>query len=111
MHRLNVQRAYGVDDVVVILAVGTAEEGGTYPRHGLDLVVAGVEVVDDLLGGKVVEVGVGVGVAHHFVPCVGQGLYRFGVFIHPLAHHEEGGLDVIFAQGVDELLGVLVAPW
>lgn len=96
--------------MVVVLSEGRAEEGGADPGDGLDLVAAGIHVVDDLLGGEGVEVGVGVGVAHDLVAGVGQGPDGVRGFLHPLAHHEEGGLDVVVVQDVDEGLGVLIAP-
>ena len=107
---LHAHGPHGVNHVVVVLPVGTAEQGGPRPRHLFDLVPAGVEVGDDLIGRQAVEVGVGIGVAHHLMARVGQGLHRLGVFVHPLPHHKEGGRHVVLAQNVDELLGVLVAP-
>ena len=98
------------DHVVVIFPVGWTDQGGPHAGDGLDLVVAGGHVGDDLVGGQLGEVGVGVGVVHHLVARVGQGLHRLGVFVHPLPHHEEGGLHVVLPQDVNELLGVLVAP-
>ena len=96
--------------MVVVLPKRRPEEGGADTGDGLDLIVAGVDIGDDLIGGEGVEVGVVVGVAHDLVAGVGQGLHRLGVFIHPLSHHEEGGLDVVLVKDVDEVLGVLVAP-
>ena len=96
--------------MVIVLPKGRPEEGGADTGDGLDLIVAGVDVGDDLIGGEGVEVGVVVGVAHDLVAGVGQGLHRLGVFVHPLAHHEKGGLDIVLVKDVDEVLGVLVAP-
>ena len=96
--------------MVIVLPIGRPEEGGPHPGDGLDLVVAGVEIVDDLLGREGVEVVVVVGVTHHLVAGVGQGFYRLGVFFHPVPHHEKGGLHVVLVQDVDEFLGVLIAP-
>ena len=96
--------------MVVILPIGAAEEGGGGPRHRLDLLRAGGKVLGNLPGREAVEVGVGVGVAHHLVAGVREGLHRLGVFVHPLSHHEKGGLHAVFPQDVDKQLGVLVAP-
>ena len=46
---------------------------------------------------------------HHLVAGVVECLDGLRVFVHPVPHHEEGGLYVVFSQDVDELLGVLVA--
>ena len=107
---LHADGAHGVDRAVVIVAVGQADQGGPHAGDRLDLVVAGVQVGHHLVGGELGVVGVGVGVVHHLVARVVEGLHRFGVFIHPFPHHEEGGRDLVLAENVDELLGVLVAP-
>ena len=39
-----------------------------------------------------------------------QRLHRFRIFVHPFAHHEEGGFELVFVKDLDELLGILVAP-
>lgn len=83
---------------------------GRTPGDGLDLVAGGIEVGNDLVSGQRIEMGVGVGMAHNLVSGVRQGLDRFRVFVHPIAYHEERGPHLVFAQNVDERLGVLVAP-
>ena len=50
------------------------------------------------------------GVVHDLMPGIVEGLHGLRVLIHPVTHHEEGGLDVVFAQNVNEHLSVLVAP-
>ena len=107
---LHADGADRVDGVVVIIPIGQADQGGPDAGDRLDLVVAGVQVGGHLVGGQLGVVGVGVGVVHHLVARVVEGLHRFGVFIHPFPHHEEGGRDLVLAENVDELLGVLVAP-
>ena len=107
---LHANGAHRVDRAVVIIAVGQADQGGPHAGDLFDLVIAGVQVGHHLVGGELGVVGVGVGVVHHLVARVGEGLHRFGVFIHPLPHHEKGGGDVVLPQNIDELLGVLVAP-
>ena len=47
---------------------------------------------------------------HDLVPGIMKGFYGFRIFVHPLAHHEKRGLDVVFSQNVDELLRILIAP-
>lgn len=108
---LHADRADGRDHVVVVFAVGRADEGGAHAGDGLNFVVAGLHIGDDLLPGEFGHMGVGVGVVHHLMARIGEGLYRFRVFVHPVAYHEEGGLYVVLGQDVDEHLGVLVAPW
>ena len=44
--------ADGGDDVVVVLPVGAADQRGRYAGGGADALVAGGDVVDDLLGGR-----------------------------------------------------------
>ena len=107
---LHANGAHRVDRAVVIIAVGQADQGGPDAGDLFDLVIAGVQVGHHLIGGELRVMGVGVGVVHHLVARVGEGLHRFGVLIHPLAHHEKGGGDVVLPQNIDELLGVLVAP-
>ena len=107
---LHADRPGGLHRLVVVVPVGHAHQGGPHARDRLDLVVAGVEVGHHLLGGELGVVGVGVGVVHHLVARVGKGFHGLGVFIHPGAHHKEGGLHPRVAQGVGELLGILVAP-
>ena len=50
------------------------------------------------------------GMVHDLVPIVGQCLYRFRVFIHPVAHHKKGAVYFIFIKYVYKLLGILIAP-
>ena len=47
---------------------------------------------------------------HDLVPGIMKGFYGFRIFVHPLAHHEKRGLDVVLSQNVDELLRILIAP-
>ena len=36
-----------------------------------------------------------------------EGQNRLGVFIHPFAHNEKGGLNAVLAQNVDKLLDMM----
>ena len=96
--------------MVVVLPVGAADQGGPHAGDGFDLVVAGRHVGNDLLGGQAVVVGVGVGVVHNLMTSVVEGLHRLRVFVHPVPHHKKGGFDLILAQNVDQLLGILIPP-
>ena len=107
---LHAHGADGGDDVVVVLAVGAADQRGSHASGGADAFIAGGDVVDDLLGCQTVVVVVMVGVAHDLMARVMEGLDGVGVFFRPVAYDEEGGLYVVFLQNVDERLGVLVAP-
>ena len=107
---LHADGPHGVDGAVVVVAIGQADQGGAHAGHLLDFVVAGVQVGHHLIRGQLGVVGVGVGVVHHLVSCVVEGLHRLGIFVHPLAHHKEGGGHAVLSQDINELLGVLVAP-
>lgn len=99
-----------VDGVVVIVAVGQADQGGPPAGDRLNFVVAGVQVGHHLVGRELGVVGVSIGVIHYLVACVVKSFYRFRIFIHPLAHHKESGRDLVLTQDVNQLLGILVAP-
>ena len=107
---LNAHPPDGGDDVVVILPERRAEERGALAGDLLDLIVAGVDVLHNLICGEGIEVGVVVGVPHHLVAGICQGLDGLGVLIHPLPHHKEGDFHVVLVKDVDEGLGVFVAP-
>ena len=96
--------------MVVILAVGAADQGGGRAGGGGDALVAGGDVLHDLLGSEGVVVVVVVGVAHDLVARVVQGFDGLRVLLRPISHNKEGGLDTIPRQNVDKRLGVLVAP-
>lgn len=96
--------------MVVILAVGTADQSGTAAGNGFDLIAAGPDVLHDLRGGQAVVMVVVGGMAHDLMARIVKGLHRFRIFVHPVAHHEKGGLDVVLRQNVNEMLGILVTP-
>lgn len=96
--------------MVVILPIRAAEQGGPHAGDRFDLIVAGVQIGDDLVGGQAVEMGMIVGMAHDLVSRIMEGLHRLRIFVHPLSHHKEGGLHIVFRHDVDELLGILISP-
>ena len=96
--------------MVVVLAVGAADQRGRHAGDGADALVTGGHIVNDLLRRQAVVVVVMVGVAHDLVACVVERLHRLRVFLGPVSHHEEGGFHVVSLQNVDERLRVLVAP-
>ena len=96
--------------MVVVLAVGAADQLGRHAGDGLHLVVAGGDVGHDLLGGEGIVVVVVVGVVHDLHAGVVERLHGLGILIHPVAHQKERGLHVVFGQNVNEHLGVFVAP-
>ena len=110
LDRFHVLGADGGDDVVIILSVGTANEGGTDPSDSLDFFIGGLYVGDNLVGGEGIIVVVVQAMRHDLVACIVESFDGLGVFLHPVAHYKKGSLDVISAQNINEILGVLVAP-
>ena len=96
--------------MVVILAVGAADQRGAAAGDGLDLLAALLDVRHDLRGTQAVVVIMVGGMAHDLMPRVVEGLDRLRILIHPVPYHEEGGLDIVFRQNFDEMLCILVAP-
>ena len=96
--------------MIVILTVRTADQRGAAAGDRFDLAAAFLNIRHDLGSGKAVIVIVMGGVAHDLMPCIVEGLDRFGIFIYPVPHHKKSGFYVILCQNVDEVLGVLVAP-
>ena len=76
---LHTHSADGGDDVVIILAVGAADQRGRHTGDGTDALIAGGDVRRDLLCRQAVVVVVVVGVTHHLVPCIMQRLHRLRV--------------------------------
>lgn len=66
---------HSVDGVVIVVAIGQADQGGADPGDLLDFVIAGVQVGGHSVGGELGVVGVGVGVVHDLVARVVEGLY------------------------------------
>ena len=96
--------------MVVILPVGAAEERRADAGDGLDFIAARFDVAADRVGAELREVGVVVRVRHDLVAGVGERLDGLRVFVDPAADDEKGRADAVFAEDVDQRLGVLVAP-
>ena len=96
--------------MVVILPVGTTDQRGGHAGNSTDPLVAGGNIVNDLLSGQTVVMVVVIGVAHHLVARVVQGFDGLRVLLRPISHNKEGGLDTIPRQNVDKRLCILVAP-
>lgn len=111
LNGLHADGADGIDGVVVVVAVGRADQGGAHAGDRLHLVVTGVQVGYNLVGGQLGIVIMGVGVVHDLMSRLMERQHGFRVLLRPLAHHKERGLDVVLPQNINELLGVLVAPW
>ena len=99
-----------LDDGVVILPVGRAEQRGPDAGDSFDLVTAGIEICSHLGRGEGVEVGVVVGVGHDLVSRVMECLNALGVLLRPEADDEKRGLDVVAVKDVDQRLCILVSP-
>jgi len=98
------------DDMVVVFAIGAAEQRRRDPRDGGNFFIAGADIPDNLIRWEPCKMRVVIRVIHDLVAGVGKGLDGFRKFIHPEAHDEKCGLNVIFTQYVNQLLRVLVPP-
>ena len=85
-------------------------EFGGSAGDGLDLAVAVLQFLPDLLAAALGQVWVSAGVVFDLVTGIGERLHRLRIFVHPLPHQKEGGFHVIATQNLDQLLRVLVAP-
>lgn len=99
-----------MDGIVIIVAVGQPDQSGTDPGDCFNFVIAGVQIGYYLIGGQLGIVGVGVGMIHDLMAGIVEGLDGFGIFVYPFSDHEKCGRYLIFAQNINELLGVFVAP-
>ena len=95
LDRLHADGADGGDDVVVVLAERTADQRRADAGERLDLVVAGVHVRDDLVGGQGIVVVVRVGVVHQLIAALDDGLRLFGILVRPVADNEESTLHAV----------------
>ena len=99
-----------VYDVVVVLAVGAAEERGPRPGNCLDFVVAGRDFGRNRVHIQLRHMRMRIRVVHDLHAGPGEGEDALGVFVHPFPHEEEGRLHAVAAQDIYELGRVLVAP-
>ena len=107
---VHAQAVDGAHDRVVVLPVGTAKQRRPRTGDGLNFIGAGVDLRLDLLGAQLRHVRVRARVVHDLVARVRERLDRLRIFVHPFAHDEEGRVDVVLVEDVDEHLRVLVAP-
>ena len=96
--------------MVVILAERAADERRADAGQRLDLIVAGVHVCDDLVGGEGIIMIMRVGVVHELIAAVHDGLGLFGILIRPVAHDKKGTGDTVLLEHVEDLLRVVRAP-
>lgn len=96
--------------MIVIFPIWAADQRRAHSGDRFDLVVAGVDIGNDLLGGQTVIVGVVVAVVHDLVSRLVERAHRFRVLIHPFADYEKSCFDTVTGQYVNQLLGVLVTP-
>ena len=96
--------------MVVILAERAADERRADAGQRLDLIVAGVHVCDDLVGGEGIIMIMRVGVVHELIAAVHDGLGLFGILIRPIAHHKKCTGDAVFLEHVEYPLRVVRAP-
>ena len=86
---------YRCNDMVVIFPVGAAEQAWTHAGDGLDLVIAGIEVGNDLIRTQLIEMVVVIGMVHHLVPRIMQRLHALGILFRPVPHYKERRLDLV----------------
>ena len=96
--------------MVVVFAVGAADQRGADACHRHDFFVALLHVGDDGVGGERIEMVVGVRMVHDLMPCFGDGFAGVGVVVCPVADHEKGSLDLILRQYIQYLLRIVCAP-
>ena len=87
--------------MIIVVAVGAPDQRRAHPGEGFDLIVAGLDLLENTLGGAFGEIGVGIRVIHHLMSRFCQLPDLLRVSIHPLAHQEKGRLYVIFAQDLN----------
>lgn len=107
---LHAHSADGGDDMVIVLAIGTADETWHDASELHDFFVADGDIFRDLLGAEAVVMIVGVRVVHDLVPCVHDRLHGIGVIVCPVAYHEKGGGGIVFLQHIQNFLRVVRAP-
>ena len=98
------------NDMVVILAERAADERRADAGERLDLIVAGVYVRDDPVGGQGIVVVVRVGMVHQLVAALDDGLGLLRVLVRPVADDEEGTLHTVVREHIENLLRVVRPP-
>ena len=83
IHRPVYQRpVYGLLYGIVRVAIGRPNVFRTLTRSRLDSLICALHFVFDFVGGKLIEVLVGIGMAAHQMPFVGRAFRNFGVLVH-----------------------------
>lgn len=95
--------------MVVILAERAADERRADAGQRLDLIVAGVHVCDDLVGGEGIIMIMRVGVVHELIAAVHDGLGLFGILIRPVAHDKKVQVTP-YSLSTSRIFCVLSAP-
>ena len=96
--------------MVIVLSERTADQCRADPGERLDLVVACVDVGNDLLGRERVVVVVRVGMVHQLVSAVNDRFRLLRILVRPVAHHKKSCLDLVFCQNIKDLLRIVRAP-
>jgi len=90
---------------LLVDGVGRTEEEGVDAELGAEETFGEVELEIDLSGGDVGDVGVGEGVVADLVAFAVDALHETDVVFGDLADHEEGALDVVPLEDVEDLWG------
>ena len=96
--------------MVVILAERTADQRRPNAGQRFDLIVAGVDIGDDLLRRKRIVVVVRVGMVHQFVAALDDGLGLLRILIRPVADDEEGAFHTVVREYIENFLRVVRTP-
>ena len=99
-----------VDDGVVVVAEGRAEESHLLPRHFRDGAGRGRKLGFDRLFGELRHFGVRRAVRADLVPRLVDLFEIVGVLLRPELHGEEGRLDVRLFERFQDGIGVLGTP-
>ena len=87
--------ADSLNDMVVVLPIGTADKRWLDPGAGRDLAICLLKVSGDFVGthhGKVVMMR---RMAHDFMSCLMKGFDRIGIFFGPVAYDKKSRMDTI----------------
>ena len=97
--------------MVVVLAVGTAEQNGGHACDRADLLAARSQVVFDLLAAELGKMRMMRGMAHDLMPRLGQGSDGIRIAIDPVADDKEGRLHLIAIQNIEAASKEMAATW